>query len=260
MRYTKTYDDFKLDCELELKPGVITALIGRNGAGKTTLFKLYLGLIKNDDGKGNQIEKDKIGTVWNDSSFSLSFNAYEIKKILKNAYTEFDEKYYDQMLKHFELDPKKKLKDYSTGMLSKLKVIIATSHKAQVLLLDEPTSGLDVIARNEVLDLLKDYMDLHPEASILVSSHISSDLETLCDEFYFIEKGKIVLKEQDLDAYAILKVAENQSVDLSYVMKKIGNSYLTNQRQFYMENYPEIIIEKVHIDDLMEFMIQGENV
>ena len=260
MRYIKTYDDFKLDCELELKPGVITALIGRNGAGKTTLFKLYLGLLENENGKVNRIEKDKIGTVWNDSSFSLSFNACEIKKIMKNVYVEFNENYYDQMLKHFELDPKKKLKDYSTGMLSKLKVIIATSHQAKVLLLDEPTSGLDVIARNEVCVLLKDYMESHQEASILISSHISRDLETLCDEFYFIEKGRIVLKEQDLDAYAILKVAQNQSVDLSYVLKKIGNSYLTNQRQYYMENYPEIIIEKAHIDDLMEFMIQGDNV
>ena len=260
MKFIKTYEGFKLNCELELKPGVVTALIGRNGAGKTTLFKLYLGLIENDDGMMNQIEKEKIGTVWNDSSFSLSFNAYEIKRILKNSYTQFDEDYYDKMLKHFELDPKKKLKDYSTGMLSKLKVVMATSHQAEVLLLDEPTNGLDVITRDEVLDLLKDYMKLHQKASILVSSHISSDLETLCDEFYFIEKGRIILKEQDLDAYAILKVYNHQSVDLSYVMKKLQSSYLTNQRQFYIENYPDIIIEKAHIDDLMEFMIRGESV
>ena len=260
MKLKKTYSDFQLDCDLELKSGMIHALVGRNGSGKTTLFKLYLGLIENDDGNVNQVEKEKIGTVWNDSSFNLRFCATEIEKILEYTYKTFDKAYFEKMLRHFELDAKKKLKEYSTGMLSKLKIIIATSYHAQILLLDEPTSGLDVIARNEVCDLLRDYMESHQEASILISSHISSDLETLCDEFYFIEKGRIVLKEQDLDAYALLKVAKNQSVDLSYVMKKIGDSYLTNQRQFYIENYPNLIIEKAHIDDLMEFMIRGENV
>ena len=259
MRFIKTYDNFKLDCELDLKPGTITALIGRNGSGKTTLFKLYLGLIEDDEKHINLVNKEEIGVVWNDSSFSLFLNVLEIKKILKYYYTHFDCEYFNSMVKNFELDIKKPLKEYSTGMLSKLKIIIATSLHAKTLLLDEPTSGLDVIARNEVLDLLRDYMEQNEEASILISSHISSDLEGLCDEFYFIEKGKIILQEQDLESYALLKGVD-ETVDLSYALKKIGSTYLTNERQFYVENYPGLIIEKAHIDDLMEYMIKGETV
>ena len=93
----------------------------------------------------------------------------------------------------------------------------------------------------------------------MISSHISSDLEGLCDEFYFIEKGKIILQEQDLESYALLKGVD-ETVDLSYALKKIGSTYLTNERQFYVENYPGLIIEKARIDDLMEYMIKGETV
>ena len=168
MRFIKTYDNFKLDCELDLKPGTITALIGRNGSGKTTLFKLYLGLIEDDEKHINLVNKEEIGVVWNDSSFSLFLNVLEIKKILKYSYTHFDCEYFNSMVKNFELDIKKPLKEYSTGMLSKLKIIIATSLHAKTLLLDEPTSGLDVIARNEVLDLLRDYMEQNEEASIVI--------------------------------------------------------------------------------------------
>ncbi len=142
MRFVKTYNDFKLDCKLELKPGTITALIGRNGSGKTTLFKLYLGLIEDDDKHTNQVNKEEIGVVWNDSSFSLVLNVLEIKKILMYSYKHFDCDYFNSMISRFELDPKKPLKEYSTGMLSKLKIIIATSLHAKTLLLDEPTSGL----------------------------------------------------------------------------------------------------------------------
>lgn len=159
MRFVKTYNDFKLDCKLELKPGTITALIGRNGSGKTTLFKLYLGLIEDDDKHTNQVNKEEIGVVWNDSSFCLVLNVLEIKKILMYSYKHFNCDYFNSMISRFELDPKKPLKELSTGMLSKLKIIIATSLHAKTLLLDEPTSGLDVIARNEVLDLLRDYME-----------------------------------------------------------------------------------------------------
>lgn len=116
-----------------------------------------------------------------------------------------------------------------------------------------------MIARNEVLDLLRDYMEQNEEVSILISSHIASDLEGLCDEFYFIEKGKIILQEQDLESYALLKGVD-ETVDLSYALKRIGTTYLTNERQFYVENYPNLVIEKAHIDDLMEYMIKGETI
>ena len=140
-----------------------------------------------------------------------------------------------------------------------LKPVLSRDRRGLPNFMDEPTSGLDVIARNEVLDLLRDYMEQNEETSILISSHIASDLEGLCDEFYFIEKGKIILQEQDLESYALLKGVD-ETVDLSYALKKIGSTYLTNERAFYVENYPNLVIEKAHIDDLMEYMIKGETV
>ena len=152
-------------------------------------------------------------------------------------------------------------------MKAKLKVLIALSHQSKLLILDEPTAGLDVLARDEILDLLRDYMLENDERSILISSHISSDLENLCDDIYMIDQGQIILHE-DIDTlfncYALLKTDHDQfnTLDKTYILKYKKEPYgyicLTNQRQFYLENYPEIVIEKNRIDDLFTLMIRGE--
>lgn len=132
--------------------------------------------------------------------------------------------------------------------------------------IDEPTAGLDVMARNEMLDMLRDYMEEDEERSILVSSHISTDLETLCDNIYMINEGNIILHEETdrlLSNYAILKVDEEQSktLDPQYIIKMKKESYgyacLTDQKQFYLENYPKIVVEKGTIDQIITLMIQG---
>ena len=139
---------------------------------------------------------------------------------------------------------------------------MAMSHQAEILILDEPTSGLDVMAREGILDALRAYME-QEERAILISSHISSDLESLCDDFYMIHAGKIILHEDTdvlLSDYAVLKVAEEEyeKLDQQYLIKIRKEAYgyrcLTNQKQFYMENYPDVVIENGKIDDLVVMM------
>lgn len=158
---------------------------------------------------------------------------------------------------------------FSTGMKAKLKALIALSHNAKVLILDEPTAGLDVVARDELLDMLREYMEQHEDACMLVSSHISSDLEGLCDDLYMIHDGNIVMHEDTdvlLSDYALLKMDERQYADLDkrYLLRRRKEPYgwavLTNQKQFYMENYPGLAVEKGSIDDVIMMMIRGEKI
>lgn len=273
----KHYEQFDLNCSLEVKSGCITGLIGRNGAGKSTAFKAVIGLISIDEGQielfGNDIKacgaasKQKIGVVLADSGFSGYFCINDIIKILKNTYIEFDADDFKMKCQEFGLPFNQKIKEFSTGMKAKLKVLIALSHKAEFLILDEPTAGLDVVARDDLLELLRDYMEENPECAILMSSHISSDLEGLCDDLYMIEQGQIIMHEDTdvlLSDYAVIKVDEKQydQLDKQYLkcIKKEGYGYscLTNQKQFYMENYPGIVIENGSIDDVMMLTMRGD--
>lgn len=154
-------------------------------------------------------------------------------------------------------------------MKAKLKVLAAISHDAKLLILDEPTAGLDVVARDELLDMLREYMEQDENRSILISSHISSDLETLCDDIYMIHEGKIVLHEDTdllLSDYALLKVDAKQyeSLDKQYLLRvrkeNFGYSCLTNQKQFYLENYPQVAVEKGSIDEVITMIIRGKEV
>ncbi len=171
--------------------------------------------------------------------------------------------------KEFQIPMDKKIKEFSTGMKAKLKVLLALSHDASLLILDEPTAGLDVAAREEVLDLLREYMEEKENRAILISSHISSDLEGLCDDLYMIHEGKIVLHEETdvlLGEYAVLKVdeAQYQTLDKQYILcqKKtpFGHELLTDQKQFYLENYPKVVVEKGTVDEAILMMIKGERV
>ncbi len=273
----KNYDSFSLDCSLEVKSGCITGLIGQNGAGKSTTFKAILGLISIDSGTihilGKDIkefkekDKQKLGVVLSDSGFSGYLAINDIIPILKNLYNDFDSAFFLKQIERFGLSRNKKIKEFSTGMKAKLKVLVAISHNAKLLILDEPTAGLDVIARDELLELLREFMEQDEERSILISSHISSDLETLCDDLYMIHEGKIILHEDTdvlLSDYALIKVDKKQydTLDKQYLLRSKKESYgyrcLTNQKQYYIENYPQIVIEKGTIDEVITMMIRGE--
>ena len=270
----KQYASFSLDCSLEVKPGYVTGLIGQNGAGKSTTFKAILGLIHYQGlvevfGKSvlNEEDKQLLGVVLSDSGFSGYLTISDIIPILKHLYKSFNQTFFLRMVSQFELPKNKKIKEFSTGMKAKLKVIVAMSHQAKLLILDEPTAGLDVIARDELLDMMRDYMAEDDQRSILISSHISSDLETICDDFYMIHNGRVMMHEDTdvlLSDYALLKVNFKQfeQLDKDYILKykkeSYGYSCLTNQKQYYTENYPDIVIENGHIDDVMTMMIRGE--
>lgn len=273
----KHYDKFSLDCSLEVMSGCVTGLIGQNGAGKSTTFKAVLGLISIDGGTvtilGKDIknftpdDKENLGVVLSDSGFSGYLTIKDIIPVLKNLYHNFDYSFFMEQTRRFQLPLDKKIKDFSTGMKAKLKVLVAISHNAKLLILDEPTAGLDVIARDELLEVLREFMEKDEERSILISSHISSDLETLCDDLYMIHEGKIILHEDTdilLSDYALLKVDNEQydNLDKQFIIRSrkeaYGYSCLTNQKQYYMENYPKIVIEKGTIDEVITMMIRGQ--
>ena len=272
----KQYKDFTLNCSMEVKTGSVTGFIGANGAGKSTTFKAILGLIHADGGEItvfgkpvkelDEVDRAKMGVALADSGFSGYLSIKDLLPVLDNFYKEFDKDNFVKNCEKFGLPLNKKIKEFSTGMKRKLHVIAAISHNANLLILDEPTAGMDVIARDEILGLLREYMEVEGR-SILISSHISSDLEGFCDDIYMIDQGKIVFHEETdllLGEYALLKVTEEQyaKIDKEYILRhkkeSFGYSCLTNEKQFYQENYPEIVIEKGNIDELMMLMIRGE--
>ncbi len=272
----KHYADFTLECSMRVQKGCVTGLIGKNGAGKSTTFKLILGLIDPDAGSiqvmGKPVEKlgrqdkEKTGVVLADSGFSGYLMIRDIISIMAATYHRFDKEDFVKKCKQFQLPLNKQIKEFSTGMKRKLQVLAAISHHADLLVLDEPTAGLDVVARDELLGLLREYMEKEGR-SILISSHISGDLEGFCDDLYMIDDGKIILHEETdilLSEYALLKMTRQQyeDMDKTYVLRSkqepFGVSCLTNQKQFYLENYPQIAVEKGNIDELIMMMVRGE--
>ncbi len=275
----KHWPGFDLDCSMEVNRGRITGLIGANGAGKSTLFKIILGLVFADGGKITLFNKDykdlteqdrtRIGAVLADSTFSGFITINDAKTILKSFYPAFNEQLFEKKCREFNLAPDKKINELSTGMKAKFKVLCAITRDADFLILDEPTSGLDVIARDEVLEMLRDYMEENDSRAILISSHISTDLETLCDDFYMVHEGNIILHEETdrlLSEYAILKtdLKTYETLDKKYLLRKkkepFGYSCLTDCRGYYLENYPELVIEKSGIDELINLMVKGVSI
>ena len=275
----KNYESFSLNCSLEVKSGYVTGLIGKNGAGKSTVFKMILGLIAKDSGTIrlfdkeihtlNDKEKQQLGVVLSDSGFSGYLTIHDIIPILDHLYEHFDKSFFVKQIQRFRLPQNQKIKEFSTGMKAKLKILTAISHHAKFLLLDEPTAGLDVTARDELLDMLREFMEQDESRSILISSHISTDLEPLCDDFYMIDEGKIIFHEDTdilLSDYALLKVTPQQytNMDKRYILKYkkeiYGYNCLTNQKQYYLENEPNIAVENGTIDDVITMMSGGAEI
>lgn len=265
----KQYDKFRLDCSLQVPEGRVTGLIGRNGAGKSTAFKTMLGLIEIEGGTvevfgkaaKNLTAKDReqIGVVLADSGFSGYLRIKDLMPVLDTLYTDFSREQFMAGCERMELPINKKIREFSTGMKRKLQILAALSHNARLLILDEPTAGLDVVSRDELLNLLREYMETEGR-SILISSHISSDLEGICDDVYLIENGRMLLHEDTdvlLNEYGLLKVTFEQfaMLDQRYLLRKkkesFGYSCLTNKRQFYQDNFPSVVIERGDIDKVI---------
>jgi len=220
---SKTYDDFTLkDISLQLPTGCIMGFIGENGAGKSTTIRLILDLIARDHGKINILGKDNredldavkehIGVVLDESNFPENLSAKDINTILKNIYRTWDEAKYSELINRFSLPNQKPVKDYSKGMKMKLSIATALSHDSKLLILDEATSGLDPIVREEILDVFLEFIQ-DEQHSVFISSHITSDLEKVCDYITFIHKGRIVFsepKDELLETYGVLKCSEDE--------------------------------------------------
>ena len=273
----KKYKDFELNISLSIPKGRISGLIGKNGAGKSTTIKAILGLIRKDGGTVTVFgkdprtltpaEKQRIGVALAESGFSGYLNVKTVCSILKNMYSRFDETLFLKHCNELRLPLDKPIREFSTGMKAKLRVLTALSVNADLLILDEPTAGLDVEARNEILDMLRAYMEEQPETSVLISSHISSDLENLCDDLYLIDDGKLLLHEDTdvvLDKYGVLKCDEETfgTLDQRYLLKTVKEKYgyrcLTNEKQFYQENCPGVVVERAGIDDLILMLTGGK--
>lgn len=201
----KTYDSFSLkNINLELPKGTIMGLVGENGAGKSTTIKSILNLINTNNGtvkifgldmKEKEIEiKEDIGIVLDEGFFSEYLTPLDINDIMTNIYKNWSKESFLKYLEDFKLPKDKTSKEFSTGMKMKLKIAVALAHKPKLLILDEPTSGLDPIARQDILDIFQDFIQ-DEEHSVLVSSHITSDLETIADYISFINNGQIVLSK-----------------------------------------------------------------
>lgn len=274
----KHYKEFDLNCSLEVRPGQITGLVGENGAGKSTTFKLILGLIRDDGGtvevfgkpiqQMTQKDKENMGVVLSDSGFSGYVTVKDLLPVMSSLYSQFDKDSFLKNCEKYKIPLDKKIKEFSTGMKTKLKMLVAISHEADLLILDEPTAGVDVIVRDEFMQMLQEYM-ANGQRSILISSHISTDLENLCDDLYMIHDGRIIMHEDTdvlLSEYAVLKLSLEQyeQLDKQYLLKvkkeSFGYRCLTNQRQYYAENYPDMVLEKGNVDEMILLMVRGENV
>lgn len=275
---TKEYDRFKLNnINLNLPKGTIMGFIGENGAGKTTTMKTVLNIVNRDSGsikvfgkdniKEEELIKEDIGTVLNDSFLSEYLTPKDINKIMKNFYRTWDEKLYFKYIEHFKLPENKMSKEFSSGMKIKIKIIVALAHHPKLLILDEPTSGLDPIARNEILDLFQEFIQ-NEEHSILVSSHITSDLEHIADYITLINNGEIVLsklKDELIEQYGLVKCTEqefNQIDSNDYIKyRKNRNEYdlLTENKYKFKKKYNIQVIDKPGLDDIMTLYIKGKN-
>ncbi len=272
----KKYNDFELrNITFNLPKGMIMGFIGENGAGKTTTIKAILDIIKSysgeikifglDNRKEDKIIKEDIGVVLDDMFFPEILTPVDINNTMKGIYKNWDTKMFFDYLKEFSLLQNKQIKTFSKGMRKKLEIATALSHHPKLLILDEPTSGLDPVARAEIIEIFQSVLEKE-ECSILLSSHITTDLEHIADYITFINNGEIVLSKPTnelLDKYGIVKCTEKEFLDINrkdyikYIKTKYEYEVLIENKQVFKAKYNIAVIDKITLDDLMVLMIKG---
>ncbi|MGN8913859.1 ABC transporter ATP-binding protein [Anaerofustis butyriciformans] len=276
---TKEYKDFKLDdISLKIPKGSVVGLIGENGAGKSTFINAILNINEPEKGEVkifnkniNEHEKDikeDIAVIFDKSHYSEYMNAKLIGKMLSKIYKNWDNEKYYSLLENFGLPVNKKIKKFSKGMKMKLEFALALSHSPKFLILDESTSGLDPVFRDEILELLRSYTE-NEENSILISSHITSDLDKISDYIAFIHEGRLqfVKEYEDIhDNYGVLSCKKDFFDSLSpddivfYRKEAFSYKVLVKNRMELMNIYKDLIIENASVEDVMLFYIKGEKV
>lgn len=268
---TKKYDGFTLDgVNIDVPSGCIMGFIGANGAGKTTTIKLILDLIHRDEGQisilgqngasGLRAAKEDLGVVLDESNFPENMSVKDVNWIMKNIYQNWDEGKFLALAQRFDLPVDKIVKNYSRGMKMKLSIAVALSHNAKLLILDEATSGLDPIARDEILDVLLDFIQ-DESHSVFMSSHIISDLEKACDYITFIHQGRIIFsdtKDELLESYGLLKCTQSEfemldpAIVKGYRKNSFGMEVLVLKKQLAGQH----VVDPASIEDIMLFHVK----
>lgn len=273
---SKKYEDFELkDVSFNVPCGSIVGLIGENGAGKSTTIKAILDLTEKESGVVEILgsatldkeTKEHIGVVFEGNNFPEELNAKELNNVLKNIYKYWNEEKFYGLLYDFKLPIQKKIKDYSRGMKMKLAILVALSHDTKLLILDEATNGLDPIIREEILDILLDFIQDETH-TVLLSSHITSDLEKIADYIVFIKNGTVFLnasKDELIYEYGILKCKKEdfEKIDkediITYVKRENIYEILIYDKKEKKNKYKDLNIDKVTLDDIMLMYIKGSD-
>lgn len=266
---SKQYPSFLLDSVTFNVPiGSVVGLIGENGAGKSTIIRLILGMIHPDSGqvtvlgKQGALDYEHIGVVFDENCFPGTLSALDAGKIMHASYKTWSGSTYESYLKRFDLPPKKLIKDYSRGMRMKLSIAMALSHDSQLLVLDEATSGLDPVVRDEILDIYYDFMQ-DEQHSILMSSHITSDLEKICDYITLIHKGKVRFHEEKdvlLSKYGILQCEQKTLETLDpEAVHSVRRSQFGMQILVERDKIPlDLSVDPITLDELLLFTAKEE--
>ena len=271
-KLNKRFDEFALkDVSIKVPKGKIVGLIGENGAGKTTLIKCILGAMFKDSGEVKLFDKkydnklkDDIGVVYDNSFIIETYNIKDLNRIMKNIYSKWDEKLFFEYIKEYKLPLKKEIRKLSTGMKKKLEIITAICHHPKILILDEPTSGLDPVIRSEVLDMFQNFVDGN-DNSILLSTHITSDLEHIADNVIFISKGEIIFDKplKDIkDDYIVLDVEKDEFKNINkkhiirYKENRLDYQVLIHKKDMTTK-YKKYIKRITALDDIMLLYIRG---
>lgn len=271
---SKSYKDFKLNnISFDMERGTIMGLIGSNGAGKTTIIKSILDIIKYDGEikifgqETSDNIKNKIGFLLEDCFISDSLTIKETDKVFSKIYKNWDSEYYKKLAVKFKLPLDKANSKFSKGMRMKYKIATALASRPELLILDEPTSGLDPVIRDEILDIFLEYIE-DEKNTILISSHITSDLEKIADYITYIENGEVIFSKEKyelLEDYGILKSSKEDflGIDGKYILRYKDNKYsvevlIKNKSEFKIK-YPEKVVDNVNLDEIMVFYSRGES-
>ncbi len=274
---TKRYEGFTLDhITMDIPKGCIVGLVGENGAGKTTLIKAILQMVSIQEGEiaidGSRVEeltdqwKDRVGVILSGVEFAARMSARQLGRCMRSLYKNWQEDQFEEYLKDLQIDGDKLIKDYSKGMKMKLDLAISLSHQAELLIFDEATSGLDPVVRDDILDILLDFIQ-DERHTVLLSSHITSDLEKVADYIAFLHKGKLRFymdKDRLLEHFGVVHCTPDgyEKIPGTYVQgcrkSQFGYEVLIQDRERFQREYPDYIVDRTNIEEIVLYHVKGE--
>lgn len=272
---SKHYTNFDVNnVSFDIPDGMVVGLIGENGAGKSTIIKSILGVVHPDGGeivfngtpvsKLNKAERQKISFVLDDMGLPIELTLSMLDKVLSNIYGKWDSAKFHSLVQRFQLPENKLFKEFSKGMKMKATIAVALSYESNLLILDEPTSGLDPVVRDEILQMIYDYNQENNHAA-LISSHITTDLEKICDYIVYIHNGRVIFNEEKdelLSKYSVYSVDEQQfkELDKAAIIKVLHREYGTDVLALKEKMPQDFDFKAVTLDDIMLFYSKGESV